>query len=379
MAISPKQEEALAIEIRRIYEDAEMAVFESIKKRIMDGRDIADWEKRKLIELGDVLKDARKVQRRIDRLTLPMIKKITNLAYITGNKSALSDLREVLQSVSDGEIEMPESVQLQLFPDQDPADMKIDVDATIESLSGINIGAVEALAAATTEQLQGASLMIVRQTNDIYREVVTRIAGAPLTGADTRLEASQRILDEFAKRGITVFDGKRRWNIASYTEMATRSAVGQASVQGHIDQNNAMGFDLVMVSDHAEECHLCRPWEGKVLSQSGNDPRYPSLNAAKSGGLFHPNCGHRLQTYFEGYTTPLKKTADPKGSEQREHQRYLERTIRYWKRREALAGTDKAKRKAAMKREEWQKQMKTFTDETGRRRKYEREQITKAR
>jgi hypothetical protein len=377
VAIAPNTQEALAIEIRRIYEDAEIELMKMIAKRLVSGSgDVAEWQKEKMNQLAPLIRDATKIMGKTNRRIPKAIEKIIELAYLAGDESAVDDLTEALNAIKEGE-PIPESIQMALFPD-DP-DPKIDIDATITAVSGINQEAIIALAGATTETLTDTAVPIVRQIDDIYRRVVTRTVGSVLTGVETRREATQRILNDFAKSGITYFDGKRHWNIASYSEMATRSAIGQASVQGHINKMTRMGFDLVQVSDHKEECELCRPWEGKVLSVDGNDPKYKSLAQATRAGLFHPNCGHRLNTYFEGLTTPLTKTRDPGGYEDRKKQRYIERQIRQWKRRQALAGDPQSRQLADNKVKQWNETMKDFIEETGRRRKHEREQNVRAR
>lgn len=377
MAISPNQQEALAMEIRRIYMDAEIRLLELIAKRLVSGSgDVAEWQREKMNQLSVVMGEANRIVRGVNKKIPKAIEKIIELAVMAGDQSAVDDLTKALEAVKAGE-PIPESIQLALFPD-DPVPT-INVDATMATFGGINTGAVEALAGATTETLRSASVPIVRSVNDIYRKTITTVAGSPLTGVETRREATQRALDQFAKRGITTFDGRRSWNIASYSEMAVRTAIGQASVQGHIDKMTRMGFDLVQVSDHHEECELCRPWEGKILSISGRDPNRNSLDEATRDGLFHPGCGHRLNTYFEGLTEPLENTEDPEGDAERQQQRYIERGIREWKRRQAVAQTDDAKKRAEAKVNEWSGRMAEFIAETGRRRKREREQNKRAR
>jgi hypothetical protein len=380
MAISPDQEYQLAVQIRRIYEDAQLSLLRIIARRLVSDGESPDWANIKLAQLSDVLREARRVTNDLDKRVTREIEKVIELAYASGNESAATDLKAALQTIiDDGEEEVPESVQMALFPDE--TDPKILMSMADEAFGGINTGAVEALAGATTKTLTDTHVQIVRAVDDIYRKVVTDVAGSVLTGSDTRREATQRILDDFANGGFKTFRDKRgrNWEMASYAEMATRSAVGQASIQGHIDQMKSFGFELVQVSDHAEECDLCRPWEGKVLTLNGNHPKYKTLDEAIAAGLFHPNCGHRLNTYFEGITKPLKKTADPVGSAQRQHQRYLERGIRKWKKRQAVAMTPEAERKAKEKLAEWSAAMNTFIDETGRKRKRGREQIARAR
>jgi len=54
-------------------------------------------------------------------------------------------------------------------------------------------------------------------------------------------------------------------------------------------------FDLVQVSAHGG-CDLCAPWEGAILSISGDTPGYPTVDEAEASGLFHPNCKHAINT-----------------------------------------------------------------------------------
>ena len=86
-----------------------------------------------------------------------------------------------------------------------------------------------------------------------------------------------------------------------------------------------------------------------------------------------------MTAYIEGLTeTP---EAEPGGEdyEDRQNQRYLERGTRKWKRRQQAAMTEKEQSKSDAKVREWQSRLKEFTEDKGRRRKYEREQINEAR
>lgn len=381
MAVSPKDNSNKAIEIRRIYEDAELKLLQIIAKSLKDGDDGPEWAMRKLALTSDLLRKSRNITGKLNKAIPAELQKLLNLAYLEGNKSAIADIEAILIQFQDDPEGLPREIQMQLFPDGFP-DNKIDVDATMATFTGVNVGAVEALAGATTAQITGLHVPIVRATEDIFRSVVTEAAGATLVGTQTRLEVAQTVLNRFTEKGIKVFrSGNRTYDIATYGEMATRAAIGQASLQGHMDQMGNMGFDTVQISEHAEECELCRPWEGELLSASGDDERYKSLREAIAAGLFHPNCGHRANTYFEGLTEVLTDadTADPEGYEKRQWQRYLERGVRDWKRRQAVALTPEQEEYTAGKVAEWQNRIEEFTTENNRRRKRERESNTRAR
>lgn len=226
--------------------------------------------------------------------------------------------------------------------------------------------AVDALAAQTVGAVRQANTQILRSIDDQYRRIIAEVA-APgvVTGTRTRLQATQQALDRFAANGITGFRDSRgrNWSIDSYAEMSTRTATGRAQVQGTLDRFTDQGRDLVIVSDHAGECHLCRPWEGRVLSISGRDRLYPSVADAQTGGLLHPNCRHSLAAYIEGLTQPAGKTEDPTGDRLRQEQRYLERGVRRWKRHQAVAITPEAKRLAAAKVRQWQGRLRGHLDD----------------
>lgn len=242
----------------------------------------------------------------------------------------------------------------------------------------INREAVERLAGELTGRLAATHLQILRSTLDDYRRVVADTTAQAVTGTWTTRQAAQRALDRLADRGITGFvdTAGRRWGLDSYVEMATRTATGRAQVAGTLDRFQAAGRDLVVVSDHTQECSLCRPWEGRVLSISGRTAGYPTVAEATAGGLLHANCRHVLGLWVPGLSEPIPgPTADPEGYEVRQWQRYLERGVRRWKRKEAVAITPQAHRLARAKRLEWQARLDEHVERHGLKRLRDRESL----
>lgn len=378
MAISPNMNEDMALEIRRMYENAELILLNKVANRLVKDGQSPDWMNRKLAELTPLVREIESVMSVLDRTVPNEIEKMIELAYVSGNQSAANDFKELLAILNNEGEDIPSHPAIQkAFGDIGPRTRVADLVATIDSMVGINTGAVEALAAAATGNLTNKHVPIVRATSDMYRKIILEVGGNPLIGIETRLQATQRALNMFADQGIRTFRdrGGRTWEMSRYAEMAVRTMIGQASMQGHADQQTSYGFDLSQVSDHREECPLCRPWEGQVVSLSGDDPNYPSLAEATAAGLFHTYCGHRLNTYFEGITDPLTNTEDPEGYEEKQEQRRLERGIRKWKKRQAVAVTPEEKKAADAKLEQWNEAMSKFIDETGRVRKRSRETI----
>lgn len=380
MAVSPKDLNAESKEIRRIYERAELEIIQIIARALRDGEDGPQWAMQKLSLIADILRQSQQVTGKLNKTVPKELERVINLAYTAGNASAAADLEAVLLQFENDPENLPDEIQMKLFPDGFPEN-KINVETTMATFTAVNTEAVAALAGATTGRVTGLHVPVVRAVDDGYKRIVTRSVGSAVVGSLTRLETTQNILNEFTESGFKLYIDKagNRREIATYAEMATRAAIAQASLQGHMDQMQSYGFDLVQISNHHEECELCRPWEGKILSVSGDDPNYDSLADATRAGLFHPNCGHRANTYFEGLTKPLEETEDAEGYEIRQRQRYLERGIREWKKRGAAALTPETDAYTLSKIAEWEARLVEHTTVNDRRRKREREQNVRAR
>ncbi len=228
------------------------------------------------------------------------------------------------------------------------------------------------LAHEPTVMVRRAAAMVPQILGAAYQQAVAAGAVDVLSGSSTRLAASQRVLDRLLADGIRGFTDARgrRWALDSYVEMAVRSTTGQAAVAGHVAQLQAVGVDLVVVSDAPRECPLCRRWEGKVLSLSGRvdvvtvpsvtdgrpvvAPVAGTLAEAKAAGFQHPNCRHRVTAYLPGASVLQVPEHDAEGYAAGQRQRALERKVREWKRREALALTPEAAAGARRKVRAWQ-------------------------
>lgn len=247
--------------------------------------------------------------------------------------------------------------------------------------------------------LRSTHTQILRWQLDTYRKVIAETAlPHALLGTQTRRQAAQRAWDRFLDKGITGFQDRagRRWELASYVEMAARTGTHQAMRQAHADRLTDAGEDLVIVSDSPRECELCRPWERKVLSLSGRnagrvlredeivDDRIIAVNVvpiavARAAGLFHPQCTHSTSLFLPGVTKVDNATSDPDGYEAKQRQRAIERHIRRWKLRSAGAIDPVAKKKADAKVREWQGALRAHIDEHGLKRLPYREQVGRAR
>jgi Phage minor capsid protein 2. len=228
--------------------------------------------------------------------------------------------------------------------------------------------------------------LILRNINDVFRKITAEKTMYFTEGIDTQRQNTQRILNAFVDRGITYFVDRanRQWDIVSYSEMASRTIFMRANVAGFIETAYENGQNHVIVSAHANSCPLCQVWENRILSLQA-DGKYPSLDEAMAGGLFHPNCGHSLAVYIEGITKqeggfPYGHDNDD-GYKTTQQQRYYERMVRKWKKRELVALDPNTKKKAKQQVRLYQNRInsliKDYTNRTGLalQRKYYRERI----
>lgn len=259
------------------------------------------------------------------------------------------------------------------------------------------VGLAEELAGVVVSTRYG----VLRSAEDVFRSVVAQVSAQTILGANTRRMVAQQALDRLVGRGLTGFVdvSGRRWQLASYVEMASRTVAQRAMVQGHSEVLREAGHDLVIVSNAPQECKLCRPWENKILSLSGDsvgqiqvpsavDPARlvtvevaGSLVRARAAGLYHPNCRHSHSLYLPGVTRPAPGRApDPEGDLARQHLRALERRVRRAKMLEAAAFDDAARTRARIHVRAIQAQIRAHVDATpGLLRQPARERIGVAR
>jgi len=325
--------------IAELYHGLEVQLADQISRQLRAGIEEPPGAEAQLAALGILSRGARSLLNKIQADLTGTVEQAIVLAYHRGGEAAIAELAK-RSGMSD--------------------DMLADLRKQLPQL-----GAIQRMVYALTSKLLGTHVRILRWEQDAYREVMAKmILTGTLTGRETRLRTAQRAWEELLSRGITGFVDKanRRWELASYVEMATRTGTAQAAVQGNLDRLAAAGINLVVVSDAPQECKRCRPWEGKVLArtgpgardvrvQHGTQDRTVTVHVAGSvleaveAGLMHPNCRHSLSAYLPGVTRLPTDTADPDGDLARQKLRALERKVRKDK-LQAAAALDPAARRA---------------------------------
>jgi hypothetical protein len=317
MAIRPDDAATLTKELRELFSEAETLLLQRIARALAKGTDTPMWAETKLLSIQALQRETAGILADLERGTPGAVARAVGMAYNRGIATAGGELTAAGMVHS-------------AFGEVQPT------------------GAVGAIVSETMARLTPMSFQVRRSVSDIYQQVVTRVVAQTALGTVTRREASRIVLTRLGQSGITGFrdTAGRQWNLATYAEMAMRSSTANAMLQGHTDRIQELGIDTVIVGDAAEECAICRPFEGKVLSLSGrttgrlSDGKtvVASLAQAKSKGLYHNNCRHSHSIYLPGITKgQTKDTADPAGDALRQQQRAYERRVRELKRADVIA------------------------------------------
>lgn len=230
---------------------------------------------------------------------------------------------------------------------------------------------LQQLAERTGADLAAVRLGLIRSIPPVYRDTLADAARRMAAGNITLHQAVVLSVDRMAKKGLPgmIDRAGRGWRPETYANMVLRTVYANASREARIVRLQERGHTLVIVSDSPEECSLCRPWEGKILSTAGPSVEAAAtLEQARSAGLFHPRCTHTVNLWREGLTVPTPPKQNPEGYAQSQQQRALERNVRESKRRLAAAEAAGAPNvRAARSRLDGDRAaLRTFLEDTGR-------------
>ena len=284
--------------------------------------------------------------------------------YSTINDEIEETIRQAYQlGESEQEIELLKAIQ---------EGFKVDRANTMQgAFFKINEGKLNALIKATTEDMSKAENAILRMTDDVYRQTIFKAQMFYNSGASTLWKAVDMATKDFLSAGINCIQYKNgaRVNIASYSEMALRTANKRANLMGSANKRMEYGIHTVKITSHNSACPMCIQWQGKVYyddvygevtpAERRGLRYYPLLSNAVKGGMFHPNCKNGLSTYYEGINQPPKEPTKEEIEEMtrrynlEQRQRECERNIRKYKRLENGSLDADNIAKYAEKRRQW--------------------------
>jgi len=173
-------------------------------------------------------------------------------------------------------------------------------------MTAIHQDAMSAIAETLVSDLDHVTGGVGRAVRDVYRQATLGNIQAGLTGGETRRQVSKGIVADLQEKGVTGFTDKagREWAMSDYAEMVARTTTREASWQGTANRMLEASEDLLQISSHARSCELCEPWQGVVVSMSGETAGYPTLSQAQGEGFGHPNCVHDLLPYVPEAAIP---------------------------------------------------------------------------
>ncbi|KOF56626.1 MULTISPECIES: phage minor capsid protein [Clostridium] len=350
-------------DLKEIFTQIELELIKSMKRAFAfhkreEEKEGFKWEQWQSTKLRNLEKFRRDNQKIIDKFGDPIeeaIKNTLNENFNAGQNRVLkiiNRIRNILKKSNKKEasFNFPENIEPKT-PIQKLFRRIFKTGPKETGFFGVNEKKLKSLIDATTNDLKNGRTAMLRMSDDVYRQTIFKSHMFLQSGAKTIYQAVDMATKDFLDKGINciVYKDGKRVNIASYAEMALRTASQRATFMGEGQKRDEWDIHLVVVSAHANTCKLCLPWQGKVLiddvyshpSQEYTQEyskKYKLLSEAMKAGLLHPNCRHTLSTYFEGITQ-LPKVPDEDtintnyAAEQK--QRYLERQIRKWKRVEA--------------------------------------------
>lgn len=279
-------------DIRQMYEDMEIRLIKSMKRNLQLHLDEEDetgfkypqWQTMKLKELKRYQRQNKDIVGHDTKGFSSSISNYLKNELREGSYNALKDFREAMG-------------------DKYKANRSLS-----NSFFKINDKKVNSLINSVNSDLKTANRAVLRMTNDQYRKVIFQSQLYVANGVMTPKQAIDAANKDFLRRGLNVIEYKdgKRVNIASYSQMAIRTAGQRAMLMGEGAARKKLGVHLIRISAHGTSCELCIPWQGKVLIDdvygggSKKDGKYQLLSEAMDQGLFHPNCKHGISTYFGG-------------------------------------------------------------------------------
>lgn len=181
-----------------------------------------------------------------------------------------------------------------------------------DELAALHTTSIETYGEQMRTKLGEARVLVGRRVDDLFRQAALASLQESTILGETPKKAIKRMIADMQSIGITSFTDQagRRWGLARYAEMVTRTTTREATDAGLFNRLAERGHDLIKVTTHSGACDKCLnaiAMHGLIYSLSGNSDEYPSYDQGKAAGLWHPQCVHRPTTYIERYQQASEK------------------------------------------------------------------------
>jgi hypothetical protein len=314
----------------------------------------ADWQVRKLAQLGALTKDAQRI-----------INQYRARILMQSGKAVEDSAEDILAKIK---ANSPRKLQ-------SAAAMTPEMRRIVETWAGSARSKVN-LAMASLAQNAGKK----------YVAAVAKASLSVASGTETLHRSVMQSISELDRLDAFVDKAGRTWTPEGYVKMVVRDNQRRASTATMFQAAAEGDTDLIEVSSHMGARPKCAPYQGRIFSISGSSKKYPALADTSYGqpdGLNGINCSHIFYPFWEGVSektySPYKAAENRKAYDESQEQRAAERKIRYYKREAAKwDATEGGEQKAAYYRsrvKDAQAEIRKFIDETGRTRQRDREAI----
>ena len=345
--LSPEYMERVTDHLIELYQGLEDAILEDIAKRInKNGYLTATGERQ-----AEVLIENGYTSEEIGSLLKPYLDDIDEEIHDIINRSSLKhyeDEMKAYRSVNKSLVDLSKNNHVNNT-------IASAMDRLIEGNSNItkSLGVV----------YNGENIKL----NDFYMKSLNQAAFQVASGAFSRQQVVRNLVNNLSDSGIRVINYQnsgRNYTVESASKMLVRTTVNQMTSEISLLNAKDMEQDLMEISAHAGARPSHAEWQGQIVSLSGDNTKYLSLDDigyGDVGGFLGANCRHNWYPFFEGisernWTKETLEDIDPEpfDFEDKEYtfyeatqkQRQIERTIRKYKHRVMMydkVGDDESK------------------------------------
>lgn len=363
-----KDMEQLSQPVIDIYNNIEAGLLDNIAKNLDVKKDLLEtdpeaWNLQMAENIGILEKENTKV-----------IQSNTNLKPEELNKVLLN---AGLEGITDNEEEMKKAKEegadlLEPQPVNESPQM-------LEILKGYQDQAIE------TFNLTNQTL--IDQSNKVYQKILDQTVASAMTGYFSGEQALRSTIVKWADNGVPALIDKsgRQWGTEGYVRTVMRSTINNTVNEMQDKRMDEYGVELIEVTSHAGARPKCEPYQGRIFSLKAGHPDYPYIEDTSKGepdGLFGINCGHNKYPFVPGISEQTYRQYDKEENDKEykegQEQRKIERQVRNAKTRKRMlkhAGDEKGAEEEQKLITKRQKEMRNFIERTGRKRRYNREQI----
>ena len=349
------------------------------------------WEIKKLSEMGALTKESAAIIAKNTGMLPEEVKR----AFLQVSEKACLDVDPQLRAAAEqGILQDPGT-----SPSTSPTVRRMVQSYVDQAVDKTNMPDTPMLESTRRAYLQSVQTVVSEEQLEEAKMIISAEALEVATGQETRTRAIRKAMDQLGRNGIAGFYDRsgRAWSPDAYAAMVVRTTSHNAAIGAiRSRQQEYGGGDIFQVSTHGGARPLCYPYQGKFYTWSassgtfkdgaGQEHKYEPITATSYGepaGLFGINCGHHPIPMIPGFSYPQEGPTQDEEENRREYeesqqQRQLERNIREAKRNLAMAdatGDEDLVDQMEAKVKQEQAKMRAFIKETGRARRYDREQI----